>query len=181
MRNGDFRSRFLAFLVAVAGFANAEEPLHVGDAARDFTVSYATKDTIINKGFTLSSRLGKNTLVLAFYPADWSGGCTKEMCMLRDNFLALGDLAAEVYGISGDYVYSHREWARHLDIPFPLLSDHDHAVARAYASYNEMTGYNRRAVYVIDKSGKITYIDLEYRVSSDDSFKKLISALKTSQ
>jgi peroxiredoxin len=165
----------LALLLGSSLFA--DEPLRVGDTAPMFTLSYATKDTIVNNGFSLASSIGKNYIILAFYPADWSGGCTKEMCTMRDSFTELSNLGAEVYGISGDYVWSHREWAKHLELQFPLLSDHDHAVAKAYQSYNGETGYNKRTVFVIDKKGKIAYMDLEYKAGTPESFNKLTTAL----
>ncbi|MBX2993110.1 MAG: peroxiredoxin [Bacteroidetes bacterium] len=175
--------RLVVFLMAIviAAPAFAGDPLQVGGSAPDFTLSYVTKDTIIGNGFTLSAHLGKNNIILAFYPANWSGGCTKEMCTMRDNFVPLAELGANVYGISGDYVWSHREWAKQLDLQFALLSDHDHTVAKMYSSYNPETGYNKRTVYVIDRSGNIAYIDPDYRVATDDSFNKLKSALRTIQ
>lgn len=151
--------------------------LKVGDPAPTFTLSYATKDTIVNRGFSLASSLGKNFIVLAFYPEDWSGGCTKEMCTMRDSFTELVKLGSDVYGISGDYVSSHHEWAKHLGLPFKLLSDHNHEVAKAFQSYNDETGYNKRTVFVIDKDGKIAYMDLEYKAGTMDSFDKLKTAL----
>ncbi len=175
--------RLFTLLIAIVltAPAFAGDPPQVGSNAPDFTLSYATKDTIVSKGFTLSTSLGTNTIILAFYPGNWSGGCTKEMCTMRDNFASLSELGATVYGISGDYVWSHREWAKQLDLQFALLSDHDHAVAKAYSSYNPETGYNKRTVYVIDRSGKVAYIDPDYRVATDDSFNKLKSALKAIQ
>ncbi len=171
------KSLIFCVLLFPVHFVQAGTPLAVGEKAPDFTLSYATKDTIVANGFSLSSRIGNNHIVLAFYPANWSGGCTKEMCTMRDNFSDLATLGAEIYGISGDYVYSHREWAKSLDLQFTLLSDHNHDVARAFASYNPETGYNKRTVYVIDKSGKIAYIDLNYSVRTSDSFNALKSAL----
>ncbi len=165
----------LTFFVATSLFAG--EPLKLGDAAPTFTLSSATKDTIVKDGFSLASSVGKNNIILAFYPADWSGGCTKEMCAMRDSFTELSKLGAEVYGISGDYVWSHREWAKHLGLQFPLLSDHDHAVAKTYQSYNPESGFNKRTVFVIDKMGKIAYMDLEYKAGTPDSFNKLKAAL----
>jgi peroxiredoxin len=123
-------------------------------------------------------RARKRNLVLAFYPADWSGGCTKEVCTLRDNFSALGELNADVIGISGDYVFSHYEWAKHHNLPFRLASDHNHDVARRYGSFNEAAGYNRRTVFVVDRSGKIAYADLAYSTRDATSFEKLQAALK---
>jgi peroxiredoxin Q/BCP len=116
---------------------------------------------------------------LAFYPADWSTGCTKEVCAMRDNFAALQALDAEVLAISGDYVWSHHEWAKALNLPFKLLSDHAHIVAKLYQSFNEKSLYNRRTVVVVDKQGKIAYANMEYSVGDLKDFDKLKTALAT--
>ncbi len=96
---------------------------------------------------------------------------------MRDNFSDLARLGATVYGISGDYVFSHREWAKYHNLQFALLSDHSHEVARAYSSYNPESGMNLRTVYVINRKGDISYIDLAYVAGSPDSFNKLKAAL----
>lgn len=152
------------------------DPLKVGDKAPGFDLPGATKDSILSD-VRLSSLMGMNNIILAFYPADWSGGCTKEMCTMRDNFGALSDLGATVYGISGDYVYSHREWAKYHNLQFTLLSDHSHDVARLYSSYNADTGMNLRTVFVIDKKGNIAYVDLAYKAGATESFESLKNAL----
>ena len=166
----------LIMILAVAIGFSGEKQLNVGNKAPDFSLPCATKDTLLDV-VRLSDIVGRNIIILAFYPADWSGGCTKEMCTMRDNFGALSDLGATVYGISGDYIYSHREWAKHHNLQFALLSDHDHSVARTYSSYNAATGMNLRTVYVIDRSGTIAYIDLSYKAGTPDSFEKLKAAL----
>jgi len=175
-------SSLAAFVFAVITiphtFASPADELRVGDAAPDFTLPYATKDTIDFAGVKLSDIVGKDIIILAFYPADWSGGCTKEVCTFRDNFAALSKLGAAIYGISGDYVFSHREWAKHHNLPFTLLSDHNHEVARAYNSFNDLTGYNRRTVFVIGREGKIAYKDLSYNAGSTASFEQLKLALR---
>jgi peroxiredoxin len=122
--------------------------------------------------------VGRSTIVLAFYPADWSGGCTKELCTMRDNFDFLTELGVTVLGISGDYVFSHHEWAKHHNFQFALLSDHRHHVAEAYGSFDSLRGFNRRTVYVIDRGGRIAYIDLGYNANSEESFDQLRNALK---
>ena len=165
-----------AVLLALSTTSLAE--LHVGDPAPDFALEYATKDSIGATEIKLSEVVGKNAIVLAFYPADWSGGCTKEMCAMRDNFGHLSDLGATVFGISGDYVYSHREWAKYLELPFALLSDHTHEVAKAYQSFNPESGYNKRTVFIVDEMGKLAYIDLAYKANSPDSFEQLKKALQ---
>src|SRR5262249_16730068 len=134
---------FLAMMTGGVGSSAAAAP-QVGDRAPDFTLPYATRDSVGSDSLVLSSLVGKRNLVLAFYPADWSGGGTKEVCTLRDNFTALGELNADVIGISGDYVFSHHEWAAHHNLPFRLASDHSHEVAKRYGSYNETYGFNRR-------------------------------------
>ncbi len=157
----------------IVSFLTAQQQIHIGMKAPDFKLPYATKDTIVFDGIKLSDYFGKSVVLLAFYPADWSGGCTKEVCMLRDNFSELSTLKAEVLGISGDYVFSHREWAHYHNLPFKLLSDHTHTVAKLYDSYNDSSGFNKRTVFVIDTHGTIIYADLHYDVSTMESFSKL--------
>jgi peroxiredoxin len=152
----------------------------VGEAAPDFRLPYATQEKLFMKPeeqMTLSSLRGKN-VILAFYPADWSGGCTKEVCMLRDTFAELGKLNATVLGISGDYVFSHHEWAKFHKLQFPLLSDHDHKVARMYDSYMEEYGFNKRTAYLIDKDGIVRYVNLTFKVGDTTDYNKLRAELE---
>ena len=152
----------------------------VGDAAPDFALPYATQEAIFLKPdewMKLSSLRGKN-VILAFYPADWSGGCTKEMCTLRDTFAELSKLNATVLAISGDYVFSHHEWAKHHNLQFPLLSDHSHAVARSYDSYDERSGFNRRTVYLIDKDGVVRYVNLAFKAGDKKDYDDLRAELE---
>src|SRR3954471_14259755 len=142
--------------ISLAFPAGASEPVskapEVGQAAPDFKLPYATQEAIHAKPeefMALSSLRGKN-VILAFYPADWSGGCTKEVCTLRDTFAELAKLNATVLGISGDYVFSHHEWAKFHKLQFPLLSDHDHKIARLYGSYMEDVGFNKRTIFLVD-------------------------------
>ncbi|MBI4547565.1 MAG: peroxiredoxin, partial [Ignavibacteriae bacterium] len=171
------------FIMTISIFGQDSSPkqLKVGDAAPDFTLPYATRDSVVSEDLKLSSLIGKKNIVLAFYPADWSGGCTKEMCTMRDNFADLSKHDAEILGISGDYEWSHHEWAKYHNLPFKLVADHHHEVAKTYSSYNPDYGYNKRTVYIIDKRGKITYIDLEYKARDLSSFEKLKEALKKLQ
>ena len=161
---------------------NAAGP-NVGDAAPDFRLPYATQEKIFIKPeehMALSALRGKN-VILAFYPADWSGGCTQEVCTLRDTFAELSKLNATVLGVSGDYVFSHHEWAKHHKLQFPLLSDHDHKVARLYASYNEERGFNKRTVFLIDKDGKVRYSNLEFKAGDRKDYDALRAELEKLQ
>ncbi len=155
----------------------------VGEAAPEFSLPYATQEKIYldpKEHLSLSSLRGKN-VILAFYPADWSGGCTKEVCTLRDTFVELGKLNATVLGISGDYVFSHQEWAKYHKLQFPLLSDHDHKVAKLYDSYMEERGYNKRTIYLIDKDGVVRYVNLAFKAGDKADYDTLRAELEKLQ
>ena len=171
----------LSLVLAAPAFAQSADSLKVGDPAPDFTVFWATKDSVSFTPLKLSALEGKGPVVLAFYPADFSGGCTKEVCSMRDNFAALSSLNAEIVGLSGDYPFSSHEWAKQLNLPFKLGSDHKHEVGRMYHSYNEKMGFNSRTVFAIDKAGKIAYIDMHYNPGDMTSLNKLQDALKQMQ
>ncbi|HVF68311.1 MAG TPA: peroxiredoxin [Pyrinomonadaceae bacterium] len=152
----------------------------VGQPAPDFKLPYATQEALYMKPeeqMTLASQRGKN-VILAFYPADWSGGCTKEVCTLRDTFAELSKLNATVLGISGDYVFSHQEWAKFHKLQFPLLSDHDHAVAKTYDSYMADYGFNKRTVYLIDKEGVVRYVNLAFKAGDKKDYDALRAELE---
>lgn len=147
----------------------------VGQPAPDFKLPYGTQELVkFNPadGMTLSQYKGK-TVVLAFYPADWSSGCTAEVCTFRDSFADLEGLGTVILGISGDYVFSHREWAKHHNLKFPLLSDHDHAVAKSYGSYDPTFGYNKRTVYVVDGEGVVRFRNLDFKASNKADYETL--------
>ena len=148
----------------------------VGEKAPDFELPTATRDTIY-EAKKLSDFLGKGPVVLAFYPADWSGGCTKEVCTIRDNFSEFEKLGATVIGISGDYVYSHRQWAEHHNLPFWLASDHLGKTATQYDSYMADEGYCKRTVFVLDKNGIVRYKNLQFKARSEEDYKALQDAV----
>jgi glutaredoxin-dependent peroxiredoxin len=151
-----------------------------GDVAPDFKLPYATQEKIFMKPeeqMSLSSQRGHN-VILAFYPADWSGGCTTEVCTLRDTFAELSKLNATVLAVSGDYVFSHQEWAKHHNLQFPLLSDHDHHVARMFDSYMEGVGFNKRTVYLIDREGVVRYVNLAFKAGDKKDYDALRAELE---
>ena len=167
-------------MTATASVKVAAAAPKVGQAAPDFKLPYATQEGIHMKPeeqMTLASQKGKN-VILAFYPADWSGGCTTEVCTLRDTFAELSKLNATVLAISGDYVFSHQEWAKHHNLQFPLLSDHDHAVAKMYDSFNADYGFNKRTVYLIDKEGVVRYVNLAFKAGDKKDYDALRAELE---
>ena len=125
--------------------------LKVGDLAPDFTLPATTQDSI-----TLSHYQGQKNVVLAFYPFDWSPVCSLQLPGLQENLAEFKELDAEVFGISIDSRHSHKAFAGHLGLEFPLLSDFDKEVCRAYGVLRE-GGFAERALFVIDRQGVIRY------------------------
>jgi peroxiredoxin Q/BCP len=151
----------------------------VGEKAPDFKLPYATQEQVKYnpaEGMGPAQYRGK-IVVLAFYPADWSPGCTTELCTFRDTFKDLDQLGAIILGISGDYAFSHHEWAKHHGLNFPLLSDHDHQVAKTYASYDPQWGYNKRTVYVLDGEGVVRYRNLDFKHGDKSHYDELRGAI----
>lgn len=151
--------------------------LEIGDKAPDFKLKSDSGETV-----KLSSFKGKK-VVLYFYPADDTPGCTKQACDFRDNFSALQGADAVVLGVSPDSVESHVKFKKKYDLNFPLLSDPDHKVAETYGAWGEKNNYGKvyigliRSHFVIDEKGKL--IDIRRRVSAKDSVRLALEALKT--
>ena len=139
---------------------NAVTPSHtnlkVGDMAPDFTLPATTGDKV-----TLSSFRGKAPVVLAFFPAAFTGGCTKEMLALSGQHAAKFEGAStKIFGISGDNTPSQKEFAKQLNVAFPILSDF--AQRKVMADYGVLLpnlGMANRTTFVIDKDGKIVHIE----------------------
>jgi len=107
---------------------------------------------------TLSEFLGKKNIVLYFYPKDETTGCTKEACTFRDNYEELTNLGAEVLGVSGQSVESHKSFASHYGLPFILLSDEGNKVRELYGVPSSMGIIPGRVTYIIDKKGMVRHI-----------------------
>jgi peroxiredoxin Q/BCP len=125
----------------------------VGDKAPDFTLPSQMGDNV-----TLSEFFGKKNVVLYFYPKDETPGCTREACNFRDSYEELTSLGAEVLGISGQSVESHKSFASHYGLPFILLSDKDNKVRELYDVPSTMGILPGRVTYIIDKKGIIRHI-----------------------
>jgi len=125
----------------------------VGDKAPDFTLPSQMGDDV-----TLSEFIGKKNIVLYFYPKDETTGCTKEACTFRDNYEELTKLGAEVLGVSGQSVESHKSFASHHGLPFVLLSDEGNKVRELYGVPSSMGIIPGRVTYIIDKKGIVRHI-----------------------
>ena len=107
---------------------------------------------------SLSEFFGKKNVVLYFYPKDETTGCTKEACTFRDNYEELTKLGAEVIGVSGQSVESHKSFASHYGLPFILLSDEGNNVRELYGVPSSMGIIPGRVTYIIDKKGMVRHI-----------------------
>ncbi|MHB8567061.1 MAG: peroxiredoxin [Nitrososphaerales archaeon] len=105
---------------------------------------------------SLSDQIGKNNIVLYFYPKDFTSGCTKESCVFRDNLEKINSFGATVFGISSDSVESHSEFKKKYTLPYTLLSDENHEIRKMYGIDGRFLP--PRVTFVIDKQGKIRSI-----------------------
>ena len=133
----------------------APAPLRPGDPAPDFTLPDADGTPVSLSGFR-----GRRVIVY-FYPAAGTPGCTKEACDFRDNLTDLNDAGVDVLGISPD---SPAKLARFRDaegLAFPLLSDVDRTVLTAWGAFGEKQMYGKtvtgviRSTFLVDPEGKI--------------------------
>ena len=128
----------------------------VGDMAPDFTLTAHDKSTV-----TLSEMRG-GRIILAFYPAAFTGVCTKEMCTFSDAMTGLETAEASTLGISVDAPFSNAAFAEENGISFPLLSDVHRSAVSAYGIALEdfvLQGYTvaQRAVFVVEADGSIGF------------------------
>jgi len=127
--------------------------VEVGQQAPEFTL----KDESFKD--VSPSALRGTPVVLVFYPADFSPGCTTEMCALRDDYSLFEEKGARVFGISRDGIFAHRAFKEKEGLPQSLLADTNGDVARLYGAWNEAFSIADRMTVVIDKDGKITYVE----------------------
>lgn len=154
-------------------------PIPVGSVAPDFTLK--TKDVEGLKDVSLANHRGKENVVLLFYPGAFTHICTKEMCDVTSDIKRFAQANAQVYGISNDSPFVLEEWTRQLKIGFPLLSDFQHEVARAYdVVWPDFAGLGQgtaRAVVLIDKNGKVAYTEQTPTLLDFPNYEALAEAL----
>ena len=155
-----------------------ERSLQVGDPAPAFALQTGDGRTV-----RLSDFRGK-TVVLYFYPKDDTPGCTKEACGFRDARAHFAKASAVVLGVSSNSVASHQRFAGKHGLTFPLLSDPDVSVAKAYGVYKEKSMYGRtywgieRTTFVIDPQGRLATIFP--KVSVDGHIEAVLQAVRRS-
>ena len=140
--------------------------LTVGSRAPEFTLpDQDGRDT------SLTSLLNHGTLVLFFYPADFTPGCTKEVCLVRDLHTELLSQGLNVAGISPQGPESHREFRAKHGLPFTLLSDEAKTVVRMYDVNGPLGIGVRRATYLIDPARNVRDAVLaDFRIARHEDF-----------
>jgi peroxiredoxin Q/BCP len=177
----------LISLTAVTAAAQ-QASLKVGDKAPDFQ-GITEKQSVWKSG----DHVGKQILVVYFYPAAMSEGCTKQACMFRDDHSKLNALGAEVIGVSGDRVANLRAFKGAHKLNFPLLSDTAGVIARAFGVPTRQGGTLTRTVngkeiilkrdltaarwtFVIDRNGQIAFKETE--VDPEGDSKAVMAAIQ---
>lgn len=124
--------------------------LAAGNRAPDFTAHDQNDEPV-----GLTDLLKSGPLILYFYPADFTPGCTREACALRDLHAQLAAVGVHVAGVSPQSAESHAAFAAKYALPFTLLCDPDKVLARAYGVVGPLGFGIRRASFLISRAGRI--------------------------
>lgn len=141
------------------------ERLTSGEDAPAFTLQDSTGSTV-----SLTDFRGRNVVVY-FYPAASTPGCTKEACDFRDNIASLQGAGYDVVGISPDPLPKLVKFVEKEELNFPLLSDEDHAVAESYGAWGEKKNYGKtyegliRSTIVVDPEGRVSLAQYNVRAT----------------
>ncbi|MEU4321448.1 thioredoxin-dependent thiol peroxidase [Nocardia fluminea] len=139
--------------------------LSPGDTAPEFTLPDAD-----GKDVSLSDYRGRKVIVY-FYPAASTPGCTKQACDFRDNLAELGGAGLEVLGISPDKPAKLAKFRDNEGLTFPLLSDPERAVLKEWGAFGEKMMYGKtvtgviRSTFVVDEQGKIEVAQYNVRAT----------------
>ena len=130
--------------------------MDIGNKAPDFELPSTE-----GKKVRLEDELGKGKILLLFYPFAFSSVCTAEMCSIRDGMTEFTAVKAKVFGISVDSPYAQKAWVEQLNLNFPLLSDFNKEVSKAYGVLYEdlggLKGVAKRSAFVLSGEGTVLY------------------------
>lgn len=129
--------------------------VELGKEVNNFTIQNQSGEEI-----SLSDYRGKY-VILYFYPKDMTPGCTTQACDFRDNHEKFSELDAVILGVSPDPVERHQKFIEKHDLPFELLADENHELAKAFDVWKLKKNFGReyygveRSTFIIDKEGKL--------------------------
>src|SRR5688500_9432230 len=181
----------LLLMAAVAPSASAQKDSavkavmlggpEVGRRAPDFSLPWANREGVgpVESPYQLASDRGR-TVVIAFYPRDFTKGCTAQMQTFGEQYDSLIGPDVTLVGISTDSVTTHSRFAASLGLPFRLLSDPEQRVSKQYAS-KDGGGYNRRTVYVIGPDGRVKYRNMKFNALDPQAYSELRAAVKSAR
>jgi len=151
----------LVAATAMAQAPNAAPPpppsVKVGQAAPDFTARYLAMENgrPSFKPVKLSDYKGQKNVVLAFFPAAFSPGCTSEMAKYQENSGDFNKNNTVILGMSVDSTWANSAFADKLGVKFPILSDANRDISKSYGVWNEQGLVANRSTFVIDKNGVV--------------------------
>jgi peroxiredoxin Q/BCP len=156
------------------------DEVRVGRAAPAVVLPYATRDGIgpADQPFTLAKELGR-VVVLAFYPGDFTPGCTAEWRAFAERAATMFPEGVVLAGVSHDSLTTHVRFARELDLPFKLLSDAEMRVARAYGAADGSRA--RRMVVVIGRDGRVRHVEPAFAALDPQSYVQLGAAIEAAR
>ncbi len=144
----------------------------VGAPAPDFTLPSTAG------ALRLSELTAGRKVLLAFYVEDNTPLCASEVSVLKEDYELVQQLGAEVVAVSADSLESHREFAERLGgVPFPLASDERLETARAYGVVDDSGKRSRRAVFVIERGGRIAYVVPWFQPGNPSQYEGIFGAL----
>jgi peroxiredoxin len=130
------------------------------------------------QSFTLSEYHGNRNLLLVFYPLAFSPLCSHQLPEIQSEMARFRALDTEVLGISVDSWYANQEFARRLGLSFTLLSDFDRVAGAAYGVLLPDRGYSRRALFVVDKAGRVVWREIAPTPTDIPSTQNALAALE---
>lgn len=149
--------------------------LKIGDVAPEFTLKDSEGNDV-----SLSDYAGK-PLVILFFPLAFTGVCTKELCMVRDNMSFYNKVGVDVVAISVDSFFTLAQFKQQQALTFKLLSDFNRTTARAYdALYDEFFGMNgvaKRSAFIVDRDSKIIFREVLDKAADLPNFEAIQSVL----
>lgn len=152
---------------------NEHRPPELGEAAPDFKLRGPDGEYV-----TLSEYRGRNAVVLAFYPLAFSRVCSNQLPAIERDLGRIRSLGAEVLGISVDSHHANREFGKRLGLSFPLLSDFHKQASAAYGVLEAQAGVSDRALFLVDRDGRIAYRDVSSNPGDVPSNETMIAALE---
>jgi glutaredoxin-dependent peroxiredoxin len=152
--------------------------MRIGQRVPDFSLPDTNKQERKLSEFTQ-----KGKTVLLFFPFAFSGVCDKEMCVFRDGATKLSSLNAQTVGISVDSLYTLKVFGQTYNLQFPLLSDFNKKVSKAYDVLQDpwpgfgYKGVSKRAAFVLDGKGILRYKWVTDVPSNEPPYEEIMSAL----